>query len=100
MNRIVPLAAALAASLVCACSAAAAPAARHFSVIKPLFLNLPHNLQWHRAPQRGAPQLVQWNGTFTDHLSQTVNYTMVGTDPNSSNVKTKVAVLGKWKHDL
>src|SRR6478672_1215431 len=90
MNRIVALAAALAASLVFACSAAAA---RHFSVIRPFFLNLPHNLQWHRAPQRGAPQLVQWNGTFTDHLSQTVNYTMVGTDPNSSNVKTKVAVL-------
>ena len=93
MNRIVTPAAALAASLGFACSAAAAPAPRHFSAIKPLFLALPPNLQWHHAPHVGAPQLVQWNGTFTDHLSQTVNYTMVGTDPNSSNVRTKVTVL-------
>ena len=92
MNRIVMLAAALAVSLALACSATAAPAPRHFSVVKPLFLALPHNVQWHHAPHRGAPALVQWNGSFTDHLNQTINYTMVGTDPNSTNVTSNVAV--------
>jgi len=90
MNRIVIPAAAIAASLAFACSAAAAPAPRHFAAIKPLFLALPPNLQWHHAPHLGAPQLVQWNGSFTDHLSQRVNYTMVGTDPNSRDRKSVV----------
>src|SRR5690349_12306681 len=93
MTRIVNRAAVLAASLVLSFSAAAGPSPRHFSVIKPLFLTLPHNVQWHRAPHRGAPQLVQWNGSFTDHLNQQINYTMVGTDPNSTNLKTRVTVL-------
>ncbi len=93
MTRMFPSAAVLAASFALAASATASPASAHFKVVKPLFLSLPHNLGWHHAPQRGAPQLVQWNGSFTDHLGQTIDYTMVGTDPNKSNVKTKVSVL-------
>lgn len=36
---------------------------------------------------------MQWNGHFTDHLGQTINYTMVGTDPSSTNVRTTIPVV-------
>jgi hypothetical protein len=93
MNRIVVPAAALAVSIISAVSAAAASPPHRFSVLKPLFLTIPHGAKWHRAPKLGSPQLTQWNGSFTDHLSQTVNYTMVGTDPNTMNITTRVKVL-------
>jgi hypothetical protein len=88
--RFLPVAAATALGL-CGVSASAAPAP-HFKVVKPLFYTIPHNASWHHASQFPAGQLTQWNGSFTDHLGQTVNYTMVGTDPNSTNVKTTIPV--------
>jgi len=84
---------ALAASMICTCTGLATAAAHHFSVVKPLFLTVPHNAKWHHAPKPGSPQLTQWNGSFTDHLNQQVNYTMVGSDPNTTNTTTKVKVL-------
>jgi hypothetical protein len=69
-----------------------APAdASAFKVVKPLFLRLPAKAAPHRAFIPGGP-LVQWNGHFTDHLGQTVNYTMVGTDPATTNVRTIIPV--------
>jgi hypothetical protein len=73
-------------------SAVCGPAeASTFKVVKPLFLALPAK----PAPQRpfvpGGP-LVQWNGSFVDHLGQTINYTMVGTDPSKTNVVTTIPV--------
>ena len=58
---------------------------------KPMFIVLPS----HGSARAGAPtaQLPQWNGSFTDQLGQTVNYTMVGADPAASNVTTKVRVF-------
>jgi len=93
MSRILSPAVAFAATMTLAGLAAAAPAHHQFSVIRPLFGTVPHNAKWHRAPKVGSPQLTQWNGSFTDHLGRTVNYTMVGTDPNKTNTTSKITVL-------
>jgi hypothetical protein len=69
-------------------SSAAQPA----SVPKPKFIALPSHPGI--AAQAGKPvgQLPQWNGSFTDHLGQTINYTMVGGDPAATNTTSKVRV--------
>jgi len=63
-----------------------------FKIIRPLFRALPAKA----APQRffvpGGP-LVQWNGSFVDHTGQTINYTMVGTDPATTKGITTVPVV-------
>jgi hypothetical protein len=37
-------------------------------------------------------QLVQWNGSFKDHTGQTHTFTMVGTNPATTNVTTTTTV--------
>jgi hypothetical protein len=88
------LSAAIAAALLaCALGSAADAAAPQ----KPhaLYLVIPKDVPWHHALPNHRPgaQLTQWNGSFVDHLGQTVNYTMVGTDPNKTNVTSKTPVV-------
>src|SRR5215472_11861332 len=57
---------------------------------KPMFLALPaHGTLRAHVP---AGQLPQWNGSFVDHLGQTVTYTMVGGDPSKTNATSKVQI--------
>src|SRR5206468_7371806 len=84
---------ALLAACVATFTASAAPALNFASTPKPLFRTLPNNLRWHPLPPAGSPQLTQWNGSFTDHLGQTINYTMPGTDPATSNASTTFPVV-------
>jgi hypothetical protein len=60
-----------------------------------LYLVIPKDVPWHHQLPNHRPgaQLTQWNGSFTDHLGQTINYTMVGTDPNRTNTKTVTPVV-------
>jgi hypothetical protein len=83
---------ALLAASIASSPALCASAASHFKVIKPLFLALPAKAAPHHAFVPGGP-LVQWNGSFVDHLGQTVTYTMVGTDPSKTNVVTTIPVV-------
>ncbi len=81
------------ASLALLASAAFVPAqSAQQGSAKPMFITLPnHNMNW-KPSGRIAGQLPQWNGSFTDNLGQTVNYTMVGADPATSNATTRVRV--------
>jgi hypothetical protein len=83
---------ALLAASVAASMASAAPAAKFVSTPKPLFRTIPATAAWHVAPPAGSPRLKQWNGSFTDHLGQTVTYTMVGTDPATTNTTSTIPV--------
>lgn len=69
------------------------PALTEFAIAqppKPMFLALPaHGSLPQRAP---AGQLPQWNGSFVDHLGQTITYTMVGADPSKTNTTSKVQI--------
>lgn len=58
---------------------------------KPMFVAGPPHPQ---APTSG-PQtsLVQWNGSFTDLLGKTVNFTMVGTSALNTNTATTIPVF-------
>ncbi len=57
---------------------------------RPMFLALPaHGTLARHVP--GA-QLPQWNGSFVDQLGQTVNYTMVGGDPSTTNATSTVKI--------
>ncbi len=58
-----------------------------------MFTTLPHNAPGHRAPVRGAPQLTQWNGSFTDLTGHHITYTMAGTDPSTNNAPTTIPVV-------
>ena len=83
----------LAASLVLACaSVALAQETRYPEILdaKPMFKAGPNHVEL--APRAPAANLTQWNGSFKDLLGFTVKYTMVGTDPASSNVTTTVPV--------
>lgn len=63
---------------------------------KPAYRTLPNNR--YLAPKAGtdaglaASTLTQWNGSFIDLKKKKVNYTMVGTNPATSNVSTVVPV--------
>jgi hypothetical protein len=57
---------------------------------KPMFVAGPPHLDL--APQQPNASLVQWNGTFKDLLGRTVNYTMVGGNPSTTNTTTTVPV--------
>jgi hypothetical protein len=87
------LSAAFAALL--ACSATSVALAATLQKPQPLFVVIPKDVPWHhQLPVRHpAAQLKQWNGSFIDQRGLTVNYTMVGTDPNSTNVTTKTPVV-------
>ena len=57
---------------------------------KALFITLANNRS--PAPIATTAHLTQWNGSFVDHLMQTVTYTMVGNDPKITNTTTTVPV--------
>jgi hypothetical protein len=82
--RFAPLAVLATASLLSvAASASTSP--------KPRFVTLP-NHAW-LAPHNPASTLTQWNGSFTDLTNRNVTFTMVGTNPSSSNTATTVSVM-------
>lgn len=43
--------------------------------------------------QAATAQLTQWNGKFTDLTKQPITFTMVGTNPTSTNVTTTIPVF-------
>ena len=88
------LSAAFAAALL-VCTATFAASAATPPKPRPLFIVIPKDVPWHHSLPNHRPgaQLTQWNGSFVDHTGMTVNYTMVGTDPNSTNVTTKTPVV-------
>jgi len=58
----------------------------------PKFITLPAHKE-SATPHAGATTpLPQWNGSFTDQLGQTINFTMVGGDPATTNAVSKVRV--------
>jgi hypothetical protein len=57
---------------------------------KPMFAVLPNHPEL--APKSNPTTLVQWNGTFTDITKKTITFTMIGTDPTSTNTSTTVPV--------
>lgn len=60
---------------------------------RPMFITLPNNHAANYVRKPDTAQLPQWNGSFTDHLGQTVNFTMVGGDPATTNTISKVRIL-------
>jgi hypothetical protein len=93
MIQRLTLASLLAASLVLACASVALAQETKYPEIldaKPMFKAGPNHVEL--APRAPAANLTQWNGSFKDLLGFTVKYTMVGTDPASSNVTTTVPV--------
>jgi hypothetical protein len=61
---------------------------------KPMYKTLPNNR--HIAPKSAlavpGTTLRQWNGSFTDITKQQVNYTMVGTNPATTNISSTIPV--------
>jgi len=54
----------------------------------------PHVVPGVRFPESStAASLVQWNGSYTDLLGHTINYTMAGMNPSSSNATTTIKAL-------
>ena len=45
------------------------------------------------APHNPGASLTQWTGSFTDLTHKTVTYTMVGTDPDTTNTSTWIPVV-------
>jgi hypothetical protein len=81
------------AALSLGASAAPAPASK-WSVLRPLFVTIPNNAPGHhKLIKHPTSTLTQWNGSFTDHLNQTINYTMVGTDPATTNTHSLIPVV-------
>jgi hypothetical protein len=83
----------IAASLVLACaSIAVAQEAQYPEILdaKPMFKAGPNHMEL--APKAPAASLTQWNGTFKDLTGATIKYTMIGTNPASTNVTTTVPV--------
>src|SRR5437588_11537910 len=88
--HFLPAAVAAAAAVLLAANAfAAAP-----RQAQPLFIVVPPNVPWHTAaPVRPTGRLTQWNGSFTDRTGKTVTYTMVGTDPSTTNITSTIPVV-------
>jgi len=83
----------IAASLVLACASIAfAQETKYPDILdaKPMFKAGPNHMEL--APVAPAATLTQWNGSFKDLLGKTVNYTMVGTSPISTNVTSTIPV--------
>ncbi len=83
-SRFAPLATLAAASLLALPASAGTTA-------KPRFVTLPNHLNL--APHHPASTLAQWNGSFTDLTHKVINYTMVGTNPSTTNTATTVQVM-------
>ena len=60
--------------------------------VKPMFVAGPahRDIAVRKSP---AGNLAQWNGSFTDVTKKKINFTMVGTDPTTTNVSTTVPVF-------
>ena len=81
----------LIAVLALACAATSALAQDYPEVAnpKPLFTAIRHDGP---SVSPSGKQLVQWNGKFKDHTGETHTFTMVGTDPATTNVTTTTTV--------
>jgi hypothetical protein len=97
MTNRVPLTSLLAGLILLAFAGlASAQQAQYPEIIdaKPVFKTLPNHLEL--APTAAgtpyAPTLTQWRSSFTDLTAKKVTYTMVGTNPASTNVTTTVPV--------
>ncbi|MBV9571507.1 MAG: hypothetical protein JO056_09735 [Alphaproteobacteria bacterium] len=87
-TRIASLA--LLATSVAALSAFSASADQPRNGARAMFGVIPADAPWHKAPQRGAAQISQWNGIFKDHHGTTRNFTMIGPDPSKDNSTTVI----------
>ncbi|HKC00911.1 MAG TPA: hypothetical protein VKD23_19165 [Terriglobales bacterium] len=93
MTRCLPLASLLAAFFVLACASVAfAQETRYPEILdaKPMFKAGPNHTEL--APLAPATTLTQWNGTFKDLHGLTVKYTMVGTNPATTNISSTTPV--------
>jgi hypothetical protein len=87
---------ALLATSVAALCAFSASANEAMNGAKPMFGVIPANAPWHAATQaviknrKPAAQITQWNGSFTDNHSVKRTFTMIGTDPGSTNTNTTI----------
>lgn len=72
-----------------------AHAAGNTSAAKPMFVTLPNDHAHVPALPAGAKSknIVQWNGSFKDLKGNTVTYTMIGTDPNTTNTTTHIKTI-------
>jgi hypothetical protein len=60
-----------------------------YTNVKPMFVAGSHP---ENAPPPGSSRLAQWNGSFTDLTRVRRTFTMVGTNPSTTNVTTTVKV--------
>jgi hypothetical protein len=80
-------------SLVLACASIVFAQEKQYPEIldaKPMFKTLPNHTEL--ATKSNATSLTQWNGSFTDITKKKITFTMVGTDPTSTNTSTTVPV--------
>src|SRR5258708_13822679 len=89
MTRCFPLASLLAAFFVLACASVAfAQETRYPEILdaKPMFKAGPNHTEL--APLAPATTLTQWNRSFKDLHGLTVKYTMMGTNPATTNISS------------
>jgi len=92
MDRRFTLTTLLAALLIC-CFATLAVAADHpYPNPKRMFVTLPQHPQTFNVPSP-AGNLAQWNGSFKDLTNRTRTFTMVGTNPGTTNTSTTVPLV-------
>jgi hypothetical protein len=85
----------IAVSLVLACAGITVAQDTKYPEIldaKPMFVTLPNHTTLAPAG-KPAGTLTQWNGSFKDLTGRTVNFTMIGNNPASSNVTTTTPVI-------
>jgi hypothetical protein len=83
----------IAAALILACASIAfAQETKYPDILdaRPIFKAGPNHMEL--APSAPATGLTQWNGSFKDLLGKTVKYTMVGTNPASTNITSTIPV--------
>ena len=82
----------IAVSFVLACASTALSQEKYPDVLdaKPMFRALPNHKEL--APTGNPTSLTQWKGTFTDLTKRKIAFTMVGTDPTSTNTSTTTPV--------
>ncbi len=84
----------LATSVMALCAFSASANEAQWGGAKPMFGVIPANAPWHAATVKAqksrapAAQITQWNGGFTDLTGRAITFTMIGTDPSSSNAPT------------
>jgi hypothetical protein len=94
-SRLAPLALLVPLSVLpVAASAADQLPAGETDGAKPMFLALPQRPVPERATRTGlaAAHLPQWNGGFTDLTGKHITYTMIGTNPATTNITTSIPV--------